>query len=251
MFKKKYIIVLALLMSLVQSDYVSCAEGIGFDPGIESSEEPSSTEEELPVTTEEELPASTEISITEEFNPIDEIHTDDEPEETTEDSNEDGNDDTTEELLDDGDDGKSQKKGPNVILIAIIIGVVVVLTAIVLGVRTVKKAEQSMATDEIPDNGSGIMIFAEECTGKFKSKKMPLPLMGQLTIGSDSGADIVFENSDVEPIHARIELKNNELYLIDMSMSGTYIEGMRIQEQNRLQSGDLVSVGSNEFKIKF
>lgn len=101
--------------------------------------------------------------------------------------------------------------------------------------------------------GADINVYVEVRIGNVRTKTMPLTMKkGELLIGSDANASIVCNEIGVEKIHAKLVCRNQEIYLVDMSAhAGTYLEGMRIQGQNKVLSGDIISVGNTEFVIKF
>ena len=101
--------------------------------------------------------------------------------------------------------------------------------------------------------GADINVYVEVRIGNVRTKTMPLTMKkGELLIGSDANASIVCNEIGVEKIHAKLLCRNQEIYLVDMSAhAGTYLEGMRIQGQNKVLSGDIISVGNTEFVIKF
>lgn len=150
-------------------------------------------------------------------------------------------------------------------LILTVSGVVVVLIVVIIilacknkkirektvspaGVQSMPQESQNMQAG----GNFGIAMKFEVLYGDCKHKEMRLSLEDTLTIGSDAGCDIVFQNPDVSPVNSRIVLRNGMIYIEDMdSVLGTAIGGMRIQGSNRLRSGDLVSIGEVEFTVKF
>ena len=150
-------------------------------------------------------------------------------------------------------------------LILTVSGVVVVLIVviIILACKNKKIREKTVSpagAQSMPQESQnmqaggnfGIAMKFEVLYGDCKHKEMRLSLEDTLTIGSDAGCDIVFQNPDVSPVNSRIVLRNGMIYIEDMdSVLGTAIGGMRIQGSNRLRSGDLVSIGEVEFTVKF
>lgn len=253
MFKKRFIVVYVLLLLVMQpAKNVSAQEKIlppleiGIEETTEESTEEKSTEEEsiegeriLPpldeASTESELP---ELNPSEEWIPSEEI--DAFPEENL----------TEEET-------EEEQQSRIIIVIAAVVGGIIIAIAIVAAVIIIRKdASGSQKRNQAQASGyegithGAIEIMPVAYAGKMTVRKTPLILTGQLIIGSDSDADILFENANVEPMHAKIELTNDVVYLVDLSSgSGTYLEGMRIQGRNKLQNGDVISVGSAEFRI--
>ena len=92
----------------------------------------------------------------------------------------------------------------------------------------------------------------EVYSGNCISRGITLYLTDILTIGSSPQCNLRFDNPDVDPIHSRIVLKDQIIYIEDLnSKEGTFLGGMRIQGQNRLRSGDVISIGEVEFCLRF
>ena len=150
-------------------------------------------------------------------------------------------------------------------LILTVSGVVVVLiiVIIILARKNKKMREKTVSpagAQSMPQESqnmqaggnSGIAMKFEVLYGDCKHKEMRLSLEDTLTIGSDAGCDIIFQNPDVSPVNSRIVFRNGMIYIEDMNSAlGTAIGGMRIQGSNRLRSGDLISIGEVEFTVKF
>ncbi len=145
-------------------------------------------------------------------------------------------------------------------IIVIIVALVVVIISISNRKNTVGHARENGNFGEkngqldannlnVDPSVPAMEIFINVYAGEYAPKKRYL-LRDCLTIGSDKSADIVFAQADVEPVHAKLKVENGGLYLVDCSTSGTYIDGMRIQMQNRLDVGDVISVGSAQFAIE-
>jgi len=71
-----------------------------------------------------------------------------------------------------------------------------------------------------------------------------------LTIGRGRDNDIVLISDAVSRRHTRLELRNQEVFVVDLeSTNGTYInEEGRLVEERRLNRGDLLKVGDTIFK---
>lgn len=100
--------------------------------------------------------------------------------------------------------------------------------------------------------GSGIPIQLEVYAGRCRNQTALLELSDCLTIGSSAGCDILFDDPEVAPLHSRIRLTGDQVYIEDLgSPHGTALDGMRIQGQNRLRGGEIISIGPVEFSITF
>ncbi len=208
-----------------------------------------------------------------------------------EDTVEDGEDseDADDEESDEGEDSKSGISETAKIVIAALIGLLIIAVAVIIAMLSVgrnkneKEPVKRKPNDSgdnnfktIPINsgspanvntdiGSTVKVNATAFVKENASGGRPFTLdvkMGKvngtsftigtrLGIGSDPSCDIVFSDATVEPVHAIIEVRNGELFLVDNSKSGTYLEGMRISVQNKLDSGDTVSLGNTEFVVRF
>lgn len=140
------------------------------------------------------------------------------------------------------------------ILIGIpIVGVMVLVIVLVIARR--KKSNNAAAVNNVGNTGAagnGIAMRLEVYEGSCKSKTDIFYLVDSVTIGSASNCDIIFNDAQVAPLNSRIFVRNQMIYIEDMnSPQGTAIGGMRIQGQNRLRSGDVISIGTVEFSFKF
>ncbi len=265
------------------NDYVFIGSGIETEkPGDDEEEEPkdnpteeSSDEEPSEDPTEEsayEEPKDnpTEDSVGEEPT---ESSSDEEPKEDTVSDNTGFDNDNSQDRIDDKDWLSDNK----IIIIAILIGTIVIAVAVIIAIfiimrgnkeaygsskdskkkargtdgsqRTVDASSQ-MGFAYVKENAtSGRSINLEVKLGKCNATSFILG--NRLAIGSDSSCDIVFNEPSVEGIHAFLETRGNDVFLVDNSKTGTYLEGMRINSHNRLDSGDLVSLGDTEFILRF
>jgi pSer/pThr/pTyr-binding forkhead associated (FHA) protein len=65
-----------------------------------------------------------------------------------------------------------------------------------------------------------------------------------VTVGRDPDCDLVLDSRQVSRLHARIEPGAGGRTLTDcQSTNGTYLNGVLIEEQHRLESGDVIAVG--------
>lgn len=70
----------------------------------------------------------------------------------------------------------------------------------------------------------------------------------EITIGRDSGNDIVLRDPYISKKHSRVFLKDGEYHIEDMdSSNGTYVNNNRITGVSRIYHGDRVKVGQIEF----
>ena len=152
-------------------------------------------------------------------------------------------------------DTPAQEDTPDhtIIMIAAVCGAIVLILLIVIFVILLRK-KRPADTDE-PTHGSssrGMPVRLEILSGECYNAELNLRLRRNLTIGTDKGCDIVFEDSAMQPLHAVISVDANTVTLDECSSAGvTYIGGMKIFAPNRLRSGDIVTIGATSFCIFF
>lgn len=85
-----------------------------------------------------------------------------------------------------------------------------------------------------------------------KTTEYPLnqPVTG---IGRSDDNQVVIDDSQISRHHARIELKGEELYIVDLgSSNGTSVNGIAIkpESQHQLKSGDVISIGNASLTVR-
>ena len=82
--------------------------------------------------------------------------------------------------------------------------------------------------------------------------KKEIPLAGQvLSIGRDPSNDLVLSDSMVSRRHAVLERRDEKFVLRDNNSSnGTMVNGDRVYQEQTLQDGDLVSIGSSRMLFR-
>lgn len=67
-----------------------------------------------------------------------------------------------------------------------------------------------------------------------------------LKIGRTAPADVILADTKVSRSHCKVELKDNELYVLDLnSTNGTYVNGERIAGSTVLPLGSTLTIGNN------
>lgn len=100
--------------------------------------------------------------------------------------------------------------------------------------------------------GLRLTMRLEVYSGNCVNRPAAVCLTDSLVIGSAPECDLVFRDTDMSPQNSRVFIKDQMIYIEDMDSSwGTALGGMRIQGQNRLRSGDVISIGNVEFSFKF
>ena len=87
--------------------------------------------------------------------------------------------------------------------------------------------------------------------GPGEEEKYPLTLNGKKTIGRKKICDLSFENDNaLSGIHCYLYSKDKKIYVQDNnSTNGTFVNGVPITGEFVVESGDILLVGSAEYKI--
>ncbi len=142
--------------------------------------------------------------------------------------------------------GQNKTDKNNIFLIIPIAAVIIAAGISVMAL--IKKRNQGKAASVSDRIAMKLEVYAGNCV----SKKSVFYLRDSFIIGSAKTCDLVFSNQDVAPQNSRIFIKNQMIYIEDLnSNEGTALGGMRIQGENRLRSGDVISIGTVEFSLKF
>lgn len=133
---------------------------------------------------------------------------------------------------------------------------VLVGICVLLLVRKRKAVRAGKRPDSKPGQakgaGAGIAMKLVVYSGKCKRQSTMFYLAEPIVIGRAPGCDVVFADPEVSPRNSRIFIRNQMICIEDLnSAAGTALGGMRIQGQNRLRSGDVISIGNVEFCFKF
>lgn len=94
--------------------------------------------------------------------------------------------------------------------------------------------------------------MAEVVIFKNREEVMRTPLQGpRMVIGREASADIHLDDRALSRKHAAIEKRGAALWVSDMkSANGTYINGQKILEPERLHAGDVIGVGHYKIKLE-
>ncbi len=67
------------------------------------------------------------------------------------------------------------------------------------------------------------------------------------TFGRSTDCDFVYSTPKVSRLHCKIEYIDSHYYLTDLnSTNGTYLNGRRIERKERLFTGDIIGIGSED-----
>lgn len=70
-----------------------------------------------------------------------------------------------------------------------------------------------------------------------------------LLIGREAGCDVVLTSKNVSRRHAEIVATPKGYLLVDSSTNGTFVNGVRVQEQQVLARADVIRCGEHEFRF--
>ncbi len=93
---------------------------------------------------------------------------------------------------------------------------------------------------------------AEVVIFKNREEVSRTPLVGpRMVIGREASADIHLDDRALSRKHAAIEKRGAAIWVSDMkSANGTYINGQKIREPERLHAGDVIGVGHYKIKLE-
>lgn len=138
-----------------------------------------------------------------------------------------------------------------VIVIACAAGLLILLAVI----AAVLLRKRKTADGEHPTHAMtvrGLSMRVEMLKGLCYNRGLSFQLRRNLTIGTDKGCDLVFEDPALLPMHAVIFRDAGNVCLRECGDTyNTYIGGMKIFQSNRLRSGDIVTLGNTSFQIFF
>ncbi|HWT73102.1 MAG TPA: FHA domain-containing protein [Mobilitalea sp.] len=128
-----------------------------------------------------------------------------------------------------------------------IVSAVLIIILVIILVLLLKKRNKPSAS-----TGTGIFMKAEILSNNCSLKNNEFYLSDELIIGREKDCDIILKNKDVSKRNSRIYVRDNVIYMEDLnSTNGTAINNMKIFAPNKLRSGDVISIGSVRFLLKF
>lgn len=85
-------------------------------------------------------------------------------------------------------------------------------------------------------------------TGEFTGKEITIER--DMLVGRHQDADILLQSADISRRHAALVLKDQQLWVQDLNSSnGTFINGLRIEQETELHDGDILQFASFTFSI--
>lgn len=154
----------------------------------------------------------------------------------------------------------AEKEGLPIVLIAgaavLVLAVVVAAAALLRTKKTIPAAPAADVSPTLsePDREEGIYMRLEVVRGELADgqSQLELELKDELMIGTDHACDIVLQDEDAAPRHARLFLMEGAVYIEALDTSGkTEVNGEEFQKTWRLRSGDEVTAGRVVIRLKF
>lgn len=150
------------------------------------------------------------------------------------------------------EDAQEEENHQGIIIGVAVCGSILLILLIIIAVLLLRKKQPSGNNDADIESGRGIPVEIEVLSGMCYNAGLDFRLRRNLTIGTDKGCDLVFEDAKMRPMHAVISVTDSGIMLKEASEAGvTYIGGMKIFAPNRLRSGDIVTIGSTSFRVSF
>ncbi len=139
-----------------------------------------------------------------------------------------------------------------IIIVIICGGALLILLILIVALLLRRRSSADTETSARSSASRGAQIRIEVLSGLCYNAALDFHLRRNLTIGADRGCDLVFDDPDMQPMHAVISRNGGIVTLAECSdTQNTYVGGMKIFAPNRLRSGDIVTIGSTSFQIFF
>jgi Mg-chelatase subunit ChlD len=113
--------------------------------------------------------------------------------------------------------------------------------------------EAMVTTGPIIDTRSGLEFeLIRRDHGRSVDSVYSGTLVDQLVIGRATGAGLRLPDSQISAQHCKLEMVEGHVLLSDLgSTFGTALNGIPIKVRQRLESGDMLSIGGVDFRIRF
>lgn len=136
------------------------------------------------------------------------------------------------------------------IIIFLTAAIVLLITAIAFFI--VKKEKAKEKTESGASKVWNIHMKIEVLSGNLRNMERQICLQDQLMIGRSRTCDLVWSDKCVSRKNSRIYIKDQTIYIEDLnSKEGTALGGMRLHAPNPLRSGDMISIGTVCFILRF
>ena len=77
------------------------------------------------------------------------------------------------------------------------------------------------------------------------------PLGDELTVGRAAGCQVTLDDTYVSQLHARVFMRDNELYVEDLgSTNGTYLNRRKVSGPMVMKAGDRLQIGSSVMELE-
>ena len=77
------------------------------------------------------------------------------------------------------------------------------------------------------------------------------PLGDELTVGRAAGCQVTLDDTYVSQLHARVFVRDNELYVEDLgSTNGTYLNRRKVSGPMVMKAGDRLQIGSSVMELE-
>ena len=134
-------------------------------------------------------------------------------------------------------------------LIFKILIIVIVYLIIFMALRIMYKDIKNGDKKRVKKKPFGLEIINAGENNSLKNGGV-IPLQNGATIGRKSDNMIILNDEYVSNHHAKIYIKNTDYYLQDLkSTNGTYLNSDKVTEQIMLEKGDLIEIGTSQFKV--
>ena len=149
-------------------------------------------------------------------------------------------------------DGESPVNRVVIIVVIISGAVLLILLAVIVVLMLRKRTPSDGETSAHPVGMRGLAMEIEVLSGLCYNDSLSFHIRRNLTIGTDAGCDLVFEDAEMQPMHAVISRSGEGVTIAECAEFGkTYVGGMKIFSTNRLRSGDVITIGSTSFRVTF
>lgn len=130
----------------------------------------------------------------------------------------------------------------------LVIGIVAAML-VVLVIIIVRKSKQKMSADDVVYMKKAdiqlVRINAENEQHEFTIKE-------EIKVGRGRRCQLCLEDAALSEVHCSLHWKQGELFIKDEnSTNGTYVNGVPIIGEYKLEQGDVILIGSSEFQINW
>ena len=113
--------------------------------------------------------------------------------------------------------------------------------------REMRVTEQSLVQDGKPQGNLRVVASAD---GEFVANSV-IPLQPVTSLGRANGNTIILADGFASGQHALIVYRNGRWWVEDLgSRNGTLLNDVTVTETAVLTTGDIIAIGSNEFRVE-